>query len=162
MVNNARADMIFAALKLADISKVLYSQIGTDKPRNLKKCIEPITGFPAFGKEKVSNSKVVNELILKLVNEFHWKVIKKGNKIEGEENQEYFDNFVKKRDFMPNKNYNGWYFKDITALYVSPDDGLCIITYRIDWSDDCIYLTFTGNKVYDTSNMVSMSKEEKL
>jgi hypothetical protein len=146
------------AIKNTDISKVLYNLLGIEKPRGFKLSEYPIYGFPAFVRKGDKWSKFYRD-IKELCEKHNWTYL----------HTSYF-NGKAKPDKIPDNIKQEWskYFDDLpeacwqATLYLSPDEGMMLLTinYKNTFEDET-FLTFTGNKLYNTDDMSGMSAEEK-
>jgi len=147
------------AIKNTDISKVIYNLLGIEKPRGFKLAEYPIYGFPAFVRKGDKWSKFYRD-IKELCEKHNWTYL----------HTSYF-NGKAKPDKIPDNLKPEWskYFDDLpedcyyASLYLSPDEGMMLLTihYKNVSSEEDTFLTFTGNKLYNTDNMSGMSDEEK-
>ena len=158
------------AIKLTDISKVVYTLLGIDKPRGWKVGTFPVNDFPAYYvTDKPMNSKPVHDL-MKLMEIKGWtrlsvqlmnrikmgKTTPDDEKIKDKINEDWFKYFDK--DFRPAKNSED----QTREIWVSPDNGMMFIWFEGKWwNNNDIYLTFTGEKVYNDEETTSMSADEK-
>ena len=170
MSNVAMAAAQKEAIKLTDISKVVYTLLGIDKPRGWKVGTFPVNDFPAYYvTDKPMNSKPVHDL-MKLMEIKGWtrlsvqlmnrikmgKTTPDDEKIKDKINEDWFKYFDK--DFRPAKNSED----QTREIWVSPDNGMMFIWFEGKWwNNNDIYLTFTGEKVYNDEETTSMSADEK-
>ena len=146
------------AIKNTDISKVIYNLLGIEKPRGFKLSEYPIYGFPAFVRTGDKWSKFYRD-IKELCEKHNWTYL----------HTSYF-NGKAKPDKIPDNLKPEWskYFDDLpedcyyASLYLSPDEGMMLLTIHYkNVSEEDTFLTFTGNKLYNTDDMSGMSDEEK-
>ena len=146
------------AIKNTDISKVIYNLLGIEKPRGFKLAEYPKYGFPAFVRTCDQWSKFYTD-IKELCKKHNWTYL----------HTSYF-NGKAKPDKIPDNLKPEWskYFDDLpeecyyASLYLSPDEGMMLLAIHYkNVSEQDTFLTFTGNKLYNTDDMSGMSDEEK-
>ena len=170
LTNIAMAAAKIEAIKHTDISKVVYTLLGIDKPRGWKIGTFPVNDFPAYYViDKPYDSKLVHDLIklmeikgwtkltIQLMNRIKLgKTTPDDEKIKDKINEDWFKYFDE--DFRPPKNAGD----QTKEIFVSPDNGMLFIWFEGKWrNDNDVYLTFTGEKVYKDEEVSSIPADEK-